>query len=204
LPDIRSIGAPVESVRIRMDGAILSARANKVAAATAERIAKDFAQTAREHIQNQDLPWEPLSVDYLMWKQDVGLNENIWIAGGILIDQIEVRPGREIRLKDGSTVRVGWMAGIFDDAEHPLDPLDHSKGMIPTWIIAESLEFGMPRTGQEPRPIFRTALRETFTRVRRGKKRKPPEVPARPLFRPSLDEVIAKERGTPPPPSRGQ
>jgi len=203
--DIRSFGDSEDKIRLRFDGAILSARANERAAELVEDLAHDIHRRVIAHIDTQDLPWAPLSPEYKAWKQRHGLNENTWIASGVLKDQIEIRPGIELTLANGKTVRIGWMVGIFSDSMHPIDPLDPSKGEIPTWIIAETLEFGSPRTGIEPRPIFRMSIRRAreAARMKRPPTRPAPQIPKRPLFGPSIVEALAAARKKAPPASRG-
>lgn len=186
---------------------MLSARAMESGAKFVEDLAHDIHRRVIEHIDRQDLPWAPLSPEYKAWKQRHGLNENTWIASGLLKDQIEIRPGREITLANGQQIRVGWLVGIFSESMHPIDPLDPSKGEIPTWVIAETLEFGSPRTGIEPRAIFRRSMREArqLAKMKRGPaKRPPPKIPKRPLFGPSIVEAMAAARKAAPPPSRGR
>jgi len=131
--DIRSFGDPEDKIRLRFDGAMLSARANEEAAKDIEDLARDIHRRIIGHIDKQDLPWAPLSPEYKAWKQRHGLNENTWIASGLLKDQVEIRPGQELTLANGKTVRIGWLVGIFSESMHPIDPLDPSKGEIPTW-----------------------------------------------------------------------
>jgi len=203
--DIRSVGDPDDKIRLRFDGAFLSARANEAAAAFIEDLAHDIHKRVIAHIDKQDLPWAPLSPEYKAWKQRHGLNENTWIASGLLRDQIEIRPGQEITLGDGTTIRAGWLIGIFSESMHPIDPLDPSKGEIPTWVIAETLEFGSPRTGIEPRAIFRRSARQAreAARAKKPPTRPAPQIPKRPLFGPSIVEALAAARKKAPPTSRG-
>ena len=165
MADIRFIGDP-DRLRVRFSKR-LSVRVLKDADARAKLIAERWVAKVREHIDKQDLPWDPLTPDYKIFKKRAGLNENIWIASGLLRDQVEVRPGREVTLQDGTTIRSGYTAGIYEDQEHPQDPLDPSKGTVPTSVIMNALEFGFPDRGLPPRPLMRVSFLEVLAEIRR-------------------------------------
>lgn len=58
--------------------------------AIARNAAFYFRRKVKERIDLQDLPWEPLSEDYLKEKQRLGQDLRIWIARGILRRNLKV------------------------------------------------------------------------------------------------------------------
>jgi len=149
--DIRSIGEPEDEIRSRFSPEKLSVRANQAAEARALRIANRFVEILKSHIELQDLNWDPLSSDYAAFKRATGLDPRIWIATGLLLEQIEVTPSKETTSHGGTEIRKGFFAGITRDKMHD---------DVPTWLIADALEHGVAERGLPARPLFGPSEKE--------------------------------------------
>jgi len=122
----------------------------KVKDRLSKRLAEEGLKIIRRHIINQDLPWAPLSKEYLATKVNQRLSENTYEATGEFAKNIQIR-------KDSS--RDVWRIGAFSDVPHKASGLSmHRLGMI--------LEYGCEEVGIPARPLFRPSAVELQRKIR--------------------------------------
>lgn len=108
-------------------------------------LATQLLRIIDSHLEEQDLPWPPLSPAYAERKARKGLDPRIWVATSELRSYFAVwKTGRE----PGS-----YAVGI---PRH----LTHKESGLPAWQLAAILEFGVPDHHLPARPLMRPSLKD--------------------------------------------
>lgn len=111
------------------------------------RIGATIERTIKKHIQNQDLAWEHLTVDYIKWKDREGYSTDTWIMTSSMMNAVTW-----VVNKDNLSVFIGVnrTAG------------NHIETGKPLYEIAFALEFGTMdfKSKIPPRPLFQPSLEE--------------------------------------------
>ena len=120
---------------------------------TQKRIAEEGLAIIKNHIIRQDLPWKPLSEQYLQTKVNQGLSDKIYEATGEFIKGLRVRkdPSRDV-----------YRIGAFTDVAHK--PSGMSMG-----AIAKILEYGKEEIGIPARPLYRPSAVQLQRAIRNGR-----------------------------------
>lgn len=128
--------------------AVFTNEASLLAGQLNKRIAKEYAEAAREVIKTQHYNWTPLTKKYLEKKISEGWDRRIYIRTSELLNSISW----------GVTHGKVW-TGL------PARKIHKDSGM-PLHILGRILEYGVPANNLVPRPIWRTLL-ATFTKKKK-------------------------------------
>lgn len=94
------------------------------------------------HIQNQDLPWEPLAESYRAKKRQQGYSDNIYVRTGSYFKEVK-------GWHDDKKVYVGIPENTLNYEGNALD------------VIAQTLEYGSHKLNIPPRPLMEPSMEET-------------------------------------------
>lgn len=121
-----------------------------------ETVGKKGVGLLRFHIDNNDLPWRPLSEAYLEQKRSEGYSSNIWKRSQDLYDSLKFEV---VKKGSGSGVFMGVPKGEQTETGDQMTD------------IAKIHEFGALSAGIYERPLFRPTLeelKEWFKNVKHG------------------------------------
>ena len=109
-----------------------------------EKFGIEALRLIKGHIEQQDLPWKPLSKNYLNAKERHGDSMNTWQRTKQLYDSLEYDTGENFAI-------IGIMSGQVNDNGDDLP------------MIAAIHEFGALSVGIYERPLFRPTMEEMMS-----------------------------------------